>query len=107
MFSLLLLLMTNVQTSEGSMQQNTVSGKVTDMFTDAPLVGATVMVKGTSTGVKAQKDGTYSINLPADAKTLVFSFSGYQTLQIDIDGRTKIDVTMSKGNSPEESELWD
>ena len=104
----ILLLVSSIQASEiHTMQQPTVKGKVADMFTGDAIVGATIMVKGTTTGVKSQKDGTYSIALPASAKVLVYSAAGYQTLEIDIDGRTDIDVSMSEGNSPEESDLWD
>jgi hypothetical protein len=106
--SIALMFISTLKASEASsLQQPTVKGKVADMFTGDAIVGATIMVKGTSTGVKSQKDGTYSIALPASAKVLVYSAAGYQTLEIDIDGRTDIDVSMSEGNSPEESDLWD
>ena len=90
-----------------AMQQPTVKGKVTDMFSGSAIAGVTVMVKGATTGVRSDKDGAYSIALPANAKVLVYSAAGYQTLEVDIDGRTDIEISMSKGNSSEESDLWD
>lgn len=107
-FGFILMLVSSIQASEiPAMQQPTVKGKVADMYTGDALAGITVMVKGTSTGVRTQKDGTYSIALPENAKVLIYSATGYQTLEIDIDGRTDIDVSMSQGNSAEESDLWD
>ena len=105
---IILMFIGTLQASElPSMQQPTVKGKVEDMFSGAAIAGATVMVKGSTTGVRSDKDGKYSIELPSDAKVLVYSASGYQTLEIDIDGRDEIEVSMSKGNSAEESDLWD
>lgn len=103
-----LMFIGTLQASETpAMQQPTVKGKVIDMFTGSAITGVTIMVKGTSTGVRSDQNGAYSIDLPADAKVLVYSAAGYQTLEIDIDGREEIEVSMSKGNSAEEEDLWD
>ncbi|RME94359.1 MAG: SusC/RagA family TonB-linked outer membrane protein [Bacteroidetes bacterium] len=75
----------------------TVTGTVTDAETGEALIGANVLVVGTSTGTVTDFDGTYSLNLPADAKQLEFSYTGYATQTIDINGRTTIDVQMSAG----------
>ena len=76
-------------------QQQTVTGKVTDSFTGKPIAGITVKVKDTKTEVKTDKDGAYSIVLPKGAKFLVFTLSGYQTLEVAISGKTSIVVEMS------------
>lgn len=52
--------------------QKTITGKVTDEKGD-PIPNASVMVKGSTTGTVTSNDGTFSITLPANAKTLVFS----------------------------------
>lgn len=76
-------------------QQRTVTGKVTDP-NGQPLPGATVMIKGTSIGTITDADGNYSLrNVPDDA-TLVFSFVGMQTQEINVGNRTRIDVTMQE-----------
>ena len=76
-------------------QQRTVTGKVTDP-NGQPLPGATVMIKGTSIGTITDADGNYSLrNVPDDA-TLVFSFVGMQTQEINVGDRTRIDVTMQE-----------
>ena len=73
--------------------QQTVSGTVTD--TEGPLLGATVAIKGTSTGTTTDFDGNYTLNnVPEDA-ILVFSFVGYQTQELQLDGRTTIDVNLA------------
>ena len=74
-------------------QQRTVTGKVTDQNGE-PLPGATVMVKGTTQGTITDAEGNYSLsNVPDDA-TLVFSFVGMETQEINVDNRTRIDVTL-------------
>ena len=56
-------------------QQKTIKGKVTDE-TGAPVPGATVIVKGTTTGTVTDMDGNFSFGVPATTKTLVVSFIG-------------------------------
>ena len=69
-------------------QQRTVTGKVTDQNGE-PLPGATVMVKGTTQGTITDAEGNYSLsNVPDDA-TLVFSFVGMETQEINVDNRTQ------------------
>ena len=70
-----------------------ISGKVTNEDRD-PLVGATVLVKGTSIGTITSEDGTYRINAPDDAETLIFSYVGYGTHEIRINQRTVINVIL-------------
>lgn len=73
--------------------QQTVSGTVTDA--SGPLPGATVSIKGTSTGTTSDFDGNYTLdNVPADA-TLVFGFIGYVAQEIDVNGRSTINVTLA------------
>ena len=74
----------------------TVSGTVTDASTDTPLPGATVSLQGTSQGTATSSDGTYELTVPSEG-TLVFSFVGYTTREIPIEGRTTIDVTLRPG----------
>ena len=73
----------------------TITGTVTDTDGD-PLSGATVRVADTNIGTVTNIDGTYVITVPDDATTLVFSFIGFVTQEIAIDGRTVIDVIMEE-----------
>jgi len=72
-------------------QTLTVSGVVTSEEDGEPIVGASVLVKGTSLGAVTYIDGKFSItNVPNSAKTLVISFIGMQTQEIDIKPMVKV-----------------
>lgn len=75
-------------------QDFTVTGQVTDASSDEGLPGVNVMVKGTTTGTSTDADGSYSLTAPSQEDTLVFSFIGYATQEIPIDGRSQIDVQL-------------
>ncbi len=76
-------------------QGKTITGKVTDINGE-PIIGATILIKGTSQGTVTDIDGNYTLtNVPEDA-TLVFSFVGMESQEISIDGKTVINVTMKE-----------
>jgi len=68
--------------------QKTVTGKVTDVKDGSAMPGVSVKVKGTTIGVSTSADGSYSINLPKGASTLVFSFVGYDEQEAEVKGNT-------------------
>ena len=72
----------------------TISGTVTDAQTDEALPGVNVMVIGTTLGTATDVNGEYSLNVPAEADSLMFSYIGYETARVPIAGRTIIDVAM-------------
>src|SRR5674476_1580531 len=77
----------------GSQQINSIKGKVTDL-TGASLPGVSVVVKGTTTGVITDSDGNYSLlNIPTKA-TLVFSFVGMTSQEVEIGEKTIINVKL-------------
>ncbi len=73
-------------------QDITVTGTVLDE-TGEPMVGATVMQKGSGNGVSTDIDGNYSIKVPSKS-SLTFSYIGYDPKTVAVNGQTKIDVTM-------------
>ena len=74
---------------------HTVSGVVTDKNGD-PLVGVTIVIKGTYRGTTTNIDGKYSLaGIPADA-TLIFTFIGMDSQEVAIEGRSEIDVRMKE-----------
>ena len=73
-------------------QKITVHGYVDDA-TGEPLIGATVMEKGTSNGTATDFDGNFTLNVDPKA-TLVISYIGYDTQEVPVDGRTEIKVTL-------------
>lgn len=91
---LLALLVMLFSTYNASAQQpNIVSGKITSSSDAMPLPGVNILVKGTTTATSTGFDGDYSINAkPTDV--LIFSYVGYETQEITIANRTKIDFGM-------------
>lgn len=76
-------------------QQQTVRGKISNERGES-IPGATVVVKGTSIGSITDVDGNYELNgVPADG-ILIFSFVGMRTQEIEVNGRTKIDVVLAE-----------
>jgi TonB-linked SusC/RagA family outer membrane protein len=93
-FKYLLLLLYTLCVCAATYAQNmlNVSGTVRDAD-GAPVVGASVVVKGTTIGVSTSIDGAYSIQALADA-SLIFSFMGMITAEELVGGRSRIDVTL-------------
>ncbi|TRX48614.1 SusC/RagA family TonB-linked outer membrane protein [Fulvivirga sp. M361] len=87
---LLLLLMAFSATAQ---QQLTVSGKVVDID-NQPLVGANIVVKGTTHGTVTDIEGNYRLELDEDEKILVFSYIGFETTEEQVGSRSVIDVTL-------------
>ncbi len=75
-------------------QEKTISGTVSD-DSGLPLPGATVLVKGTTTGVSTDFDGKYSIKANQGA-TLVISFVGYTTREVKVGASNSINIKMSE-----------
>ena len=76
-------------------QTRTITGKVVSS-TAEPLIGVTVLVKGTTAGTVTDIEGNYSVNAPSDAKSLVFSSIGYVSTEIPIGSANNIDVMMNE-----------
>ena len=74
--------------------------KITGTITDAqgPVIGASVVVKGTSNGVATDFDGNFTLNV-SQGQTLVISYIGYLTKEVKIDGRSHYDITLSEDNA--------
>lgn len=73
-----------------------VTGKVIDIA-GLPIPGVTVLIEGTTTGVATGNDGTYSIEVPANA-ILDFSSIGMETQRIPVNNRSVINVTMAESS---------
>ncbi len=83
-------------------QQKEVKGTVTDGISGEPLPGVTVRVKEvTGVGTITGSDGQFSLEVPADAKNLVFSYVGYSSVTLPISAGA-MDVQMTKGKNLEE-----
>jgi TonB-linked SusC/RagA family outer membrane protein len=75
-----------------AMAQTTVTGTITDG--NVPLPGVSILLKGTSNGVVTNFDGNYTINnIPANG-VLVFSYVGFKTKEIAVNGQTEINTSL-------------
>jgi hypothetical protein len=77
-------------------QQRTISGKVTGKEDGAPIIGATVTLKGTSTNAQTDIKGTYVLRLPAGTdQIIIVSYIGYSTQEVVVDGKTTLDIVLN------------
>jgi TonB-dependent starch-binding outer membrane protein SusC len=74
-------------------QNKTITGKVTDEK-GAPLSGVSVQVKGSNTGTSTGEDGSYTISVAPDARTLVFSFVDRERREVNIGAQTQISLSL-------------
>ena len=79
-----------------TISQMTVSGNVTDASDNEPLIGVTVIIKGTTQGVITDVNGSYEIRVPGPEAILVFSYVGYRTQEIPVNGRTTVNVSLEQ-----------
>jgi hypothetical protein len=87
-----------------------VSGIITDQASSLPIPGASVLVKGTATGVSTDFNGNYSIKVNSFPTVLVFSYLGYESKEVSVDAASSsLNVTMiqSATNKCRWSTLWE
>jgi len=90
---LLLLVVSGVGTV---LAQRAVSGTITDN-TSEPLIGASVFIKGTTTGTVTDFDGNFNLTAPANAEMLVISYTGFATQDIPLTAANKYDIVLAEG----------
>lgn len=83
-----------------ALAQRTVTGTVTG--DGEALIGASVAVKGASGGARTDVDGNYSVQVPAGATTLVFSYTGYATQEVTLGPSNVVDVVLKSNTQLEE-----
>ncbi|MFD1139473.1 SusC/RagA family TonB-linked outer membrane protein [Larkinella insperata] len=74
-----------------------VSGKVVDSQGNA-LPGVSIIVKGTTTGTTTNPDGTFQLQVPSTATALVFSYVGFASQEVTLNGRSSVTVTLQEDN---------
>ena len=79
-----------------ALAQRTVVGSITDSDGEA-LIGASVLVKGTTKGTVTDLDGKYSVEVPEGANTLVISYTGYESQEVVLGASNVVNVTMAEG----------
>ncbi|SES96161.1 SusC/RagA family TonB-linked outer membrane protein [Hymenobacter actinosclerus] len=88
-------LLAPVLLQQAAAQNRQISGRVTDRATGQGLPGVTVLVKGTTTGVSTNADGTYTISAPSTATALTFSSIGFVGVERPIGTASTIDIGLS------------
>ncbi|MBN2814854.1 MAG: SusC/RagA family TonB-linked outer membrane protein [Bacteroidales bacterium] len=76
------------------LQQNRITGTITDGATGEPLIGVNVSIEGTQGGTTSDASGRFTINA-APGDMLVFSYIGYLSEKVEVSGQTVIDISMS------------
>ena len=97
--TVLLLLLTTVGFA---MAQRTISGTITDAGSGEPLIGANILVVGTSSGTITDFDGNYSLEVPDGSTAIRVSYTGYADQEIDVTSGTTFDVQLSEGTQLDE-----
>ncbi|TKG91516.1 SusC/RagA family TonB-linked outer membrane protein [Puteibacter caeruleilacunae] len=88
------ILITTKKPGDALQEGKEIKGKVVDQE-GQPLPGVSVFVKGTTIGITTDFDGNYTLQVPAGAESISFSFVGMTTQEIEIGNQTKINVTLS------------
>ncbi len=76
--------------------QRTITGVVSDVSGES-LIGANVLAKGSTLGTITDIDGSFSLEVPDGATTLVISYTGYQTQEVDITASSNVNVILAEG----------
>ena len=97
-FRILLLFVTLTFAFQAFAQEIQVSGKISDATDGNSLPGATVMVKGTTTGALTDIDGKYSVKVKS-GNILVFSFIGYDSQEVTITSQRTLDVSLKQSST--------
>ncbi|MFN7115464.1 MAG: carboxypeptidase-like regulatory domain-containing protein [Saprospiraceae bacterium] len=78
-----------------ALAQRTISGKVSDANGD-PLIGASILVKGTDIGTVTDETGAYSLAVPEGRNVLVFSYTGFSTQEITLGTSNVVDLSLAE-----------
>jgi TonB-linked SusC/RagA family outer membrane protein len=75
-------------------QSMQITGKITTNDDGSPLPGASIQLKGSTTGTQSDAEGSYAINVPSSSSILVFSFVGMTAQEITVGSQSVIDVKL-------------
>ncbi|WP_217189911.1 SusC/RagA family TonB-linked outer membrane protein [Echinicola vietnamensis] len=93
-YKLFFLMLFFIWASDGFAQEIILKGTVADGESEEGLPGVSILLKGTTIGTVTDAMGNYNIKVPDSTGTLIFSFIGYRTQEIPIDGRAVMDIVM-------------
>lgn len=90
----LIILLFGISFSSNALAQNLVTGTVIDAETRETLPGVNILIKGTIRGTATDGDGNFSLRLGENENILVFSYLGFQTVEINVEGLDEITVEL-------------
>jgi len=76
-------------------QQVEITGIVTSSANNMPIPGVSVVEKGTNNGTVTDFEGNYSLSVSKSNATLVYSYVGFKTQEVQVDGKSSIDVSLA------------
>ncbi len=83
--------------ASASAYAQTVTGKVTSAADGSPVPGVSILVKGTSNGTATDATGSFTVNIPDPAGTvLLVSFIGFAPQEVPVQNRTQIDIVLKE-----------
>ena len=94
MKKLLSFIVTLVMSFAVMMAQRQVTGTVIAAEDNEPVIGASIVVKGTQTGTTTDIDGKFSLRVPDNAKTLQISYIGMRTQEVSLKGKSNFSITL-------------
>lgn len=77
-------------------QDKTVTGTIVSNKDNLPLPGVSILIKGTSIGTVTNIDGIYKLDVPQDATTLVYSYIGFKSIEMEIGDQSTLDITLEE-----------
>ena len=81
-------------TAATAMGQTRVRGSVKSVADGEPLIGVTVIEKGTDNGTATDTNGDFELQVSSASPVLVFSYTGFSTQEVAVDGRTTLDISL-------------
>lgn len=75
--------------------QETIEGRVTDSQSGESLPGVNISVEGSTTGTSTGPDGDFELQVPNLQETLIFTYIGYEPLEVQLQGRTELNIEMT------------
>jgi iron complex outermembrane receptor protein len=75
-------------------QNKVITGKVTDSHDGSPMPGVSIVAKGSTIGTNTAPNGSFKLSMPADNNTIVVSFIGFAKQEVDITGKTTVNVSL-------------
>jgi TonB-linked SusC/RagA family outer membrane protein len=98
----LLMLVVLLCSVQMALSQRTITGTVVGEANNDPLIGASVVVAGTTNGAITDADGKFSLSVPQDATMLNVSFVGYTSKEVALNGATNLTISLAEGSALQE-----